>query len=162
VRRTIRVSGLLMAMALLSGCFNQALPPDVPPIDSLPPELRNVVFAQVDWYESDGTVVQANSLYGLMSWTYDPDLATTFYLNVKAALTLEDDGSWVIQNLPLFAVDNDDTSARREATFFNLAELGLVFDSALELVFGIDIIQLYVLVTVSSEIVEDFSDSVAD
>jgi len=128
----------------------------------LPPELRNVVFAQVDWYESDGTAVQANSLYGLMSWTYDPDPATTFYLNVKAALTLEDDASWVIQNLPLFAVDNDEPSARREATFFNLAELGLVFDSALELVFGIDVSQLYVLVTVSSEIVEALSDSVAD
>ncbi len=131
-------------------------------IDFLPPELRNVVFAQVDWYESDGTAVQANSLYGIMSWTYDPDPTTTFYLNVKAALTLEDEESWVIQNLPLFAVDNDDASSRREATFFNLAELGLVFDSALELVFGIDVNQIYVLVTVSSEILAEFLDPIVN
>ena len=162
MRRTIGAIGLLLGMALLSGCFNQVLPPDVPPVVPSPPELRNVEFTQVDWYESDGTSVQANSLYGLMTWTYDPDPTTTFYLNVKAALTLEDEGSWVIRNLPLFDVDNDDTSARREATYFNLAELGLVFDSALKLVIGIDISQLYVFVTVSSVILDDFPDLVAD
>jgi len=162
VRRTIGTIVLLLGVAVLSGCFNQIVPPDVPPVAPPPPELLSVVFAQVDWYESDGTAVQANSLYGLMSWTYEPDLTTTFYLNVKAALTLEDEGSWVIRNLPLFAVDNNDMSARREATYFNLAELGLIFDSALELVFGIDVIQLYVLVTVSSEILDDYPDAAAD
>ncbi|MFC2078415.1 hypothetical protein ACFLSZ_00375 [Candidatus Bipolaricaulota bacterium] len=162
MRRMIIAIVLVVLSALLSGCFNLVVPPDIPAVIPSPPELRNVVFAQVDWYESDGTSVQANSLYGLMSWTYDPNLTTTFYLNVKAALTLEDEASWLIQNLPLFAVDNDDPSARREAVYFNLAELGLVFDSALELVFGIDVSQLYVQVIVSSEIVEEFPELAAD
>ncbi|MCK5587021.1 hypothetical protein KAJ02_13190 [Candidatus Bipolaricaulota bacterium] len=162
MRRTIGSIGLLVGLALLSGCFNQVVPPDIPPVIPSSLELRSVVFAQVDWYESDGTTVQANSLYGLMIWTYDPDPTTTFYLNVKASLTLEDEGGWVIQNLPLFAVDNDDMSARREATYLNLAELGLVFDTTLKLVFGIDVAHLYVLVTVSSEILDDFPDPVVD
>lgn len=161
MRRATGTIGLLLVV-LLSGCFRLVSPPDVPPIDVLPPELRNVVFAQVDWYESDGTSVQANSLYGLMIWMYDPDLTTTFYLNVKAALSLESEARWVIQNLPLFAVDNDDTSARREATYFNLAELGLVFDTALKQVFGIDVSQLYVQISVSSEILETFPESNMD
>lgn len=162
MQRRIGAIGLMLAVVLLSGCFTLVFPPDVPLIDLSPPELRNVVFAQVDWYESDGTAVQANSLYGLMSWTYDPDLTTTFYLNVTAALTLEDETSWVIQNLPLFGVDNNDAGSRREATYFNLAELGLVFDSALELVSGIDVSQLYVQVTVGSEILDEFPDLAAD
>ena len=61
-----------------------------------------------------------------------------------------------------FAVDNDNASTRREATYLNLAELGLVFDSALEWVFGIGVSQLYVQVAVSSEILEEFPDLAAD
>ena len=101
MRRIASLIVFLLAGVFLGGCFNLAIPPNVLPIDFLPPELRNVVFSQLDWVESDGTAVQANSLYGLMSLTYDPDLATTSYLDVRAALTLEDEASWVIQNLPL-------------------------------------------------------------
>jgi len=161
MRRVVGWFGLLVAAGLLGGCWFFSPAPDTPPVEA-PPVLRNVAFSQVDWYESDGTTVQANSLYGLMRWTYDPDPATTFYLNVRAALTSEDNGAWVIRNLPLFAVDNGDASARREATYFNLADLGLVFDSPAKLVMGIDINQLYVSIAVGSEVLNAYPDAPAD
>ncbi len=156
MRRAIGLIGLLVAIALVGGCWLFSPPSVTPPTVVTPPELRTVTFEQVDWYEADGTIVQANSLYGLMSWTYEPDLRTTFFLNVRAALTPDDDGGWVIRNLPLFAADDANTSARREATYFTLADLGLVFDSPAELVVGIDVGRLYVSISVDNEILNDF------
>jgi len=162
MRRAIGMMVVLLVAAVVSGCWSLFEAPVVPPVPATPPELRNVVFRQVDWYESDGTSVQANSLYGLMSWTYKPDPVTTFYLNVKVALTPEDEGAWVIQNLPLFAVDSDDTSSRREAAHFSFGDLGLDLVSGLELVLGIDVRQLYVAMLVGSEVLESFPNPPAD
>ena len=107
-------------------------------------DIADIEFAQLDWYRGDGTIAQADSLYGQMSWSYNPDPTTTHYLNVNVALTSAGPSSWVIQNLPLFAVDNGDFSTRSEGTYFNLAELGL---SA-----GDDLSQIYYTVAVDSTI----------
>jgi len=162
MRRALGLVGLLSVLLLVGGCWLFAPPPAAPSVVSTPPVLRNVVFSQVDWFESDGTSVQVNSLYGLMRWTYDPDPDTTFYLNVHAALAADDAGSWVIQNLPLFAVDNDDFSAQRESVHVDLAEIGLVFDDALKLVFGIDVEQLYVAISVTADALDAFPDTTSE
>lgn len=158
MRRAIGLIGLLASTILITSCWFLSPPPDTPPVVVTPPELRSVVFAQVDWHESDGTSVQANSLYGLMSWTYDPDPTTTFYLNVLATLAAEDEAVWIIKNLPLFAVDNDDPSARREAAYFSFGDFGIVFEAPLDLVLGIDVSELLVAVTVGPEVLESFPD----
>jgi len=148
-----RVAGgicLLLVGGLLGGCWMFPSPSDPTPIVISPPELRNVTFNQVDWFEADGTSVQANSLYGLMTWTYDPDSTTTFYLSVSAVLEEGSDAVWIVQNLPLFAVDNGDPSLRREAVYFSFGELGLVFDDPIERVLGIDIQQMYVSIVVTA------------
>ena len=161
MRRAIGLTGLLILCSFIGGCwlFNPA--PVLPPINVTPPELRNVVFSQVDWYEVDGTSVQANSLWGMMAWTYDPDPSTTFYLNVQAAFSSEEDPAWVIQNLPLFAIDNNDPSARREAVYFSLGDLGLVFDTALARVFGIDVDTLVVAISVTADVLTAFPETIA-
>ena len=158
MRRAIGLVGLLVLLSLVSGCWLFVPPVEPPPVVITPPELRNVIFSQVDWYEADGTSVQANSLWGMMAWTYDPDPASTFYLNVQAALSLAHDPAWVIQNLPLFAIDNNDPSARREAVYFSLGDLGLVFETALDRVFGIDVETLVVAISVTAETLNDFPE----
>jgi hypothetical protein len=114
------------------------------PTVSAQPSITNITFSQLDWFRPNGSLAQDDSLYGQMSWSYDPDPTTTYYLNVNVSLTSGGPASWTIQNLPLFAVDNDDFSTRSEGTYFNLAELGL---SA-----GTDLSEIYYNVTVDSTI----------
>ena len=162
MKRAVCAIGLLLLAVFLGGCWLFQVPEDIPPGVLTPPELRDVSFEQVDWFESDGTSVQANSLYGLMAWTYDPDPATTFFLSVSASLGAEDDPVWIIQNLPLFAVDNDDASARREAVYFSFGELGLVFDDPMEEVFGINVSEMHVAISVASEPLEGIPEADLD
>jgi len=108
------------------------------------PALSGITFAQLDWYDPAGSLAQADSLYGQMSWSYVPDATTTYYLNVNVSLTSMGTASWTIRNLPLFAVDNGDFSTRHEGTYFDLAELGL---SA-----GTDLSQIYYSTSVASTI----------
>lgn len=111
---------------------------------SAQPSITEITFSQLDWFGPDGSLAQTDSLYGQMSWSYDPDTTTTYYLNVNVSLTIGESGSWVIQNLPLFAVDDDDFSTRSEGTYFNLAELGLIA--------GTDLSEIYYSATVDSTI----------
>ena len=148
--RAIGLIGLLAAVLLAGGCWLFTTP-DTPPPAATSPELSTITFEQVDWFEADGTSVQANSLWCLMSWTYTPDPSTTFYLNVRAALPVGGEEAWVIRNLPLFPAAGGDTSPRREAAYINLADLGLLFDTPAELVIGIDVGRLVVSISVGAE-----------
>jgi len=148
--RAIGLIGLLAAVLLAGGCWLFTTP-DTPPPAATSPELSTITFEQVDWFEADGTSVQANSLWCLMSWTYTPDPSTTFYLNVRAALPSGGEDAWVIRNLPLFPTATGDASPRREAAYISLADLGLLFDTPSELVIGIDVSQLVVSISVGAE-----------
>jgi len=162
MRRGILSVVLLGTVFFLGGCWLFTATPDpAPPTETLL-ELSAMTFAQVDWYEADGTSVQADSLWCLMSWSYTPDLQTTFYLNVRASLTADDPGAWVVRNLPLFAVPDGNASPQREAAYINLGDVGLVFDTPAELVTGIDVDQLYVSFSVGSEILNEYSGDPAD
>ncbi|MGD8501076.1 MAG: Ig-like domain-containing protein, partial [Phycisphaerales bacterium] len=88
-------------------------------------EIGNVEFHQINWYDPHGVLVQENSLWGRMSFSYYPG-DTTSYLNLTLANSLGGAEAWVVQNLPLFAVDNGDYSRRGEAVDINLAELGML------------------------------------
>jgi hypothetical protein len=159
MRRGIPLVALLTAVLCTGGCWLFASTPEAPPTGAEPPELLSVTFEQVDWFESDGTSVQANSLWCLMSWTYTPTLSTTFYLNVRAALTAGDSGAWVIRNLPLFPASGGSTAPRREAAYINLADLGLLFDTPAELVIGFDIDQLAVSISVGAAVLNEYEVS---
>jgi hypothetical protein len=95
------------------------------PCEACVQEISNVKFHQVNWYDPNGTLAQENSLWGEMSFSYYPG-NTTVYLNVTLANSLGGAEAWVVQNLPLFAVDNGDYSRRAEAVDVNLADLGMV------------------------------------
>src|SRR5687767_11977155 len=77
------------------------------------PVLQSIAFKQLDWYDASGSLAQADSLYGRMNYSYAPNAATS-YLNVAVGSSAGGPGTWVIQNLPLFAVQNGNFSTRRE------------------------------------------------
>ena len=60
--------------------------------------LNEITFSQVDWYGPENEILLADSLFGIVEWSYVPDPITTNYLNVNAALSLEEESVWVIQN----------------------------------------------------------------
>ena len=156
--RAIGLIGLLAAVLLAGGCWLFTTP-DTPPPAATPPELSTITFEQVDWYEADGTSVQANSLWCLMSWTYAPDPSTTYYLNVRAALPAGSQDAWVIRNLPLFPATDGTASPRREAAYINLADLGLLLDTPAELVIGIDVSELSVSISVGAAALNEYEAS---
>lgn len=87
-----------------------------------------------------------------------PDVNTTYYLNVNVALTSSsNEGSkWVIQNLPLFAVDDvdGDGSVRSEGVYFNLAEFNIPK--------GFDVTELYYSASVASFPQTSYSEPVGN
>lgn len=97
--------------------------------------LNDIAFSQVDYYHADGSIGLADSLFGNIAWSYAPDPAITYYLNVAAALSPEDEPNWVIQNLPLFPSMDGDGAVRYESAFFNLAGLGLTSGTDLSEIF---------------------------
>jgi len=124
--KKILIIFLMILLAGLIACNFLAIgTEDDEPQETAALEIRDILFGQLDWYRLDGSLAQGNSLYGWMSWSYDPDPSTTYYLNILVSLQPKGEGSWVIQNLPLFAVDNEDFSNQREAVYFNLAEIGV-------------------------------------
>lgn len=144
-RKATREFGKLALFAVIA-LLLASLVPLTPTVSAEPSTVTvtEITFGQLDWFGPDGSLAQADSLYGQMGWSYDPDPTTTYYLNVNVALTSGGPASWVTQNLPLFAVDNDDFSTRSEGVYFNLAELGLTA--------GTDLSQIYYSVTVDSTI----------
>jgi len=87
--------------------------------------LNDISFSQVDWYGTEDDVLLADSLFGIVEWSYVPDPVTTYYLNVNAALSSEDEPVWIIQNLPLFPIMDNKGEVQYESTFFNLANFDL-------------------------------------
>ena len=88
------------------------------------PAVVDISFGQVDWLRPDGTLAQADSLWGQMNYAYLPQSATA-YLNLSAVNPAGGAPAWVIQNLPLFGVDNGNFAMRTESVNIDLRELGL-------------------------------------
>jgi hypothetical protein len=90
-------------------------------ITVLGPQLYDIGFKQFDWYDTDGSLVQLNSVWGRFDWSYITDDSLIFYVN----LTMSNGGpfQWMIQNLPLFPTLP--TGERHEAGFINLEDIGI-------------------------------------
>lgn len=80
---------------------------------------------QVNWFNQTGGVAQANSSWGRFSFTYDPDLTQTYYLNLSIGNSLSGAAHWAIQNAPLFFVDNGNSGTRSEMIEVDLSVLGM-------------------------------------
>ncbi len=93
------------------------------PLAATVPSIDTVCFEQVDWIGPDGNVLETDSLFGRMKYSYVPT-DTTCYLNLVASSTTSGSPAWVVQNLPLFA--SSSTLVRDEAVHIDLAELGVV------------------------------------
>lgn len=86
--------------------------------------ISDVSFQQANWFRPDGTLAQADSLWGRMTFSYNPE-NTDHFLNLTLANSLAGPEVWAVQNLPLFAVDDGSFSTRREGVDINLRELGM-------------------------------------
>ena len=84
----------------------------------------DLLFQQTNWLAPDDTVLEADSRWGSMTFSYDPDPSTTQYLNLALANSADGPRVWAVQNLPLPYVDNGVFAARRETVHVNLADLG--------------------------------------
>jgi hypothetical protein len=88
------------------------------------PVLTGTGFAQTDFLDLYGNMAERNSLWGNFSFSYDPDPAEFYYLNLKIANASGDPGVWAVQNLPLTTGLNGDLSHRSENVHINLQDLG--------------------------------------
>jgi len=109
----------------------------------------DIVFEQLDWYDSDGTLVLKDSIWGFMEFEYQPDVENTYYLNVVAS---SNEGSsepgWVIQNMPLFPWS---TSTVRFGADVNLEEIGIYS--------GMDLKNIELIIKVGSTILTSKPDN---
>lgn len=88
------------------------------------PTITQVEFRQLDWYDAAGVLTTPNSLWGELRFTYVPN-AVTSYLNLSVGDSQGASPIWVVQNLPLFPVDTDDSGQRSESAYIDLALAGL-------------------------------------
>ncbi len=95
---------------------------DAPGVEDV--RLRDVRFAQLDFYDSYGFASAENSLWGLVEWTYDAPHSSVHYLHVLADIDYGGtiDLEWVVAGLPLFP--SSGRGAVREAAFFDWSMLG--------------------------------------
>lgn len=102
---------LLTALAVLVLAFNAHAVPTI----STP------VFEQTNWEAPDGTLVEANSLWGSATFNVTPDPSATYYLNLVASTTPSGPTSWMVQNMPIFP---GAPALAPESVDLNLGELG--------------------------------------
>lgn len=78
-------------------------------------------FVQWDWYDGNYVLMEENSLWGVVYYTYMPDTFDIDYMNLKIR---HKDGSmvWVIQNNPLLPVL--DPAPLKNSVCFDISELG--------------------------------------
>lgn len=107
---------LLILPILLAACLGTP--------GSLAPGLLDITFSQLDWYRGDGSLQLDNSLWGMVTWTYEADPEEMQFFNLAVGLVVDVSPIWVVQNLPLYG-GNDDLLTLREATYFDLSELGI-------------------------------------
>ena len=89
----------------------------------------DLLFQQTNWLAPDDTVLEADSRWGSMTFSYDPDPSTTQYLNLALANSADGPRVWAVQNLPLPYVDNGVFAARRETVHVNLRTWGTMSET---------------------------------
>jgi len=105
-----------------------------------PPVPVNVEVYQLDWYDDDGNLIMANSLWGYIRWTYLPDRTKTYYLNLALLKKDNTNTAWIIQNLPLFAVTNTDITEINEGAYFNIGDMDvLAGENLVETAYGLTV-----------------------
>ena len=86
--------------------------------------VTDVLFEQTNWLDPDGNVLEANSRWGSLTFSYSPDPTTTHYLNLSLANSANGSRVWAVQNMPLTYVDNGVFDTRCQTVNIDLEELG--------------------------------------
>jgi hypothetical protein len=89
-------------------------------VEFTPVDITSLRFTQRDWHLEDEVI--ENTSWGRVHLGYFP-IDETHFVNVVAQDVSQED-VWIVQNWPLFYVDNDVYDERFKAVDFNLQELG--------------------------------------